>query len=329
MAQSSEPGFTPGEAKVMQMSKNKNMSGRTGARDAFTLIELLVVIAIIALLIGILLPALGKARDSARGVVCLSNIKSLTTCMLQYANEFKSQFPVNGNADREQPTKTAYWYDEKRIGRYLDMKTALAPDAPSNAFQTITGGVMACPNHLDAGRSYTMNFWAASADGTNKKPKGTYGQAFDADVSEGDRTFLIGEAWGLAASQSNGVTKYFTEWAIGRAATPGARFGGGAGVESNSDLMGKPWEGSRSIPKSAERGSNPTGSTPKSYIPYYRHPKSPKDPWALSGGANFGFVDGHADFKNANDLFDSTEGISKLDVLWTPIDRRKDVNIKQ
>ncbi len=146
----------------------------------FKLIELLVVVSIIALLVAILMPALGKARDSARGVVCLSNIKSLTTCMLQYANEFKSQFPVNGNADREQPTKTAYWYDEKRIGRYLDMKTALAPDAPSNAFQTITGGVMACPNHLDAGRSYTMNFWAASADGTNKKPKGS---GFDLDPS--------------------------------------------------------------------------------------------------------------------------------------------------
>jgi len=59
----------------------------TARRVGFTLIELLVVISIIALLLGILLPALGSARETGRGAVCLSNIRQLVTANSAYAED--------------------------------------------------------------------------------------------------------------------------------------------------------------------------------------------------------------------------------------------------
>ncbi|NLZ06114.1 MAG: prepilin-type N-terminal cleavage/methylation domain-containing protein [Phycisphaerae bacterium] len=56
-------------------------------RQGFTLIELLVVIAVIALLLALLIPALGAAREQARRAVCLSNHRQLTLAWLSYAHE--------------------------------------------------------------------------------------------------------------------------------------------------------------------------------------------------------------------------------------------------
>jgi prepilin-type N-terminal cleavage/methylation domain-containing protein len=76
-------------------------------RGAFTLIELLVVVAIIALLIGILLPALGKARDSARRTRSLSNMKTHGQILAIYANENRGEML---NPYPPQPTPANVWY---------------------------------------------------------------------------------------------------------------------------------------------------------------------------------------------------------------------------
>jgi prepilin-type N-terminal cleavage/methylation domain-containing protein len=59
----------------------------------FSLIELLVVISVIALLVALVLPALGKSRDASRQTKCLANVRSIGQALIAYADESKDRFP--------------------------------------------------------------------------------------------------------------------------------------------------------------------------------------------------------------------------------------------
>ena len=69
-------------------------NGKTSRRrGAFTLIELLVVVSIIALLIAMLLPSLSKAKDQARSIKCLVNLRNIGIAVLVYAQDNNNYLP--------------------------------------------------------------------------------------------------------------------------------------------------------------------------------------------------------------------------------------------
>ncbi|MCX5689262.1 MAG: type II secretion system protein, partial [Planctomycetota bacterium] len=126
--------------KSPSFREHAHRSPAAGSKAGFTLIELLVVIAIIALLIGVLLPALGKARESARTTKCSSNQRQLTISLTQYAQDFKFKYPPSLPGTSANPGN--FWYDMPRLGNYLPQIVFV--DRPTAGFETIAGGVMAC-----------------------------------------------------------------------------------------------------------------------------------------------------------------------------------------
>jgi len=160
-------------------------------KKAFTLIELLVVIAIIALLMGILMPALAKARKQARGVACMAQLNQWGKIWLMYCDENNNKFPDGEEGGVAGATwHRGVWITSMRRGWEKRPEILKCPAATKENPASPGDGGHGGPEYyygfppymgIDSQRaSYGMNLWAGSTNGTSgdiqSRPRSNYWQ---------------------------------------------------------------------------------------------------------------------------------------------------------
>ena len=187
------------------------------AGKAFTLIELLVVIAIIAILAGLLLPALAKAKSRAKVTQCLNNQKQWSIGFTVYADENEDQVPEEGNTvlPISNPQNADAWYNE--VAKSMTLPT-LVEQYDMEPPQPGVASVFVCPSAPRPtftpnknGKAYFM-FGMNGRLCINRSSRGSGGNTRIAGILRPSDTIFLSEVNGnsptAGAAQSNVTPQY-------------------------------------------------------------------------------------------------------------------------
>ncbi len=130
---------------------------RTFVERGFTLIELLVVIAIIAVLAGLLLPVLDRAKAKGKDVACINNLKQWALATVMYANDNDDRLPPEGNPTGTDATAAKAWYVE--LPRAMNQLAYHELEFRTNHSRSIEKSIWICPSNPSKGSVSGLNMW--------------------------------------------------------------------------------------------------------------------------------------------------------------------------
>jgi prepilin-type N-terminal cleavage/methylation domain-containing protein/prepilin-type processing-associated H-X9-DG protein len=143
-------------------------------RNAFTLIELLIGITVIAMLTGILLPAVTEVRTAVNRVACTSNLRQVGIAMIAYASDYNDFLPAEGNCGVTDPARSPAWfvqlppyYEQAKVQKQRSV--VQGPNwryQASGQFSQATPKSFKWNSRIDAaygGRHYRLGHWADEA----------------------------------------------------------------------------------------------------------------------------------------------------------------------